>query len=391
MPYELLVKGGIVIDPAAGIHDRRDIGISQGKIAALASNIPVSEARKVIDARGNIVTPGLIDIHAHVAGGVVRIGITPDEGGVLSGVTTVCDAGSTGYANFSDFRNSVVPQAQTDIFCFLHMSPTGLAFAPELRSWHDIDTEAILRTIETNRDIIKGIKLRATGAVAQNLGLEAVRVAKKIATEARLPLMLHIGIDIDEVVVADEMDTFTRELLPLLDKGDILSHIFTWKAGGVIKHDNSVLPEFREARARGVILDVARGMTNFSFEIAEKGLKQGILPDILSTDLTSKNINGPVFSLLVTMSKFLALGLTLDQVIEMTTINPARALGAEQQKGSLKVGMPADISLLEMTEGDFLFSDGKAGNTLNGKLQLVPKLTLKSGIKIIPQPKGRWH
>jgi len=384
--YELVVKGGMVIDPAQGIHDQRDIGISQGKIIALAGDIAPSEAKKVIDAKGKIVTPGLIDIHTHIAGGVIDLGVTPDEGGVHSGVTTACDAGSTGYANFLPLKRFVIPQAQTDVFCFLHMCPTGLARMPELWSWHDNDPKAMLGTIQENRDIIKGVKLRATGTMAQNLGLESVRVAKRVAIEAGLPLMIHIGADIDEdAALADRANSFTGELLPFLDKGDILSHIFTWKAGGVIKHDGSVLPELREAVGRGVILDMAPGTNNFSFQIAEKGLQQGVLPNILSTDLTINSINGPVFSLVVTMSKFLALGLSLDQVIEMTTINPARALGEEQQRGSLRLGMPADISLLEMTEGDFIFSDRRAGDTRKGKRLLVPKLTLKSGVEIEAQ------
>ena len=385
--YELLVKGGVVIDPAQGIHDQRDIGISQGKIVALAGDIAPSEAKRVIDAKGKLVTPGLIDIHAHVADVIVHGAAPPDESGVLSGVTTVCDAGSTGYANFAGFRRFVISEARTDIFCFLHMCSTGLAVKPEIRSWHSINPEAMLRTIEENRDIIKGIKLQAVGAVIQNQGVEAIRVAKRVAAEAGLPLMVHIGIGPEEVVPEDTVSTFTQELLSLLDKGDILSHIFTWKVGGVIRPDGSVLPEFREAIEKGVVLDVASGRINFSFEIAEKGLKQGVLPNTLSTDFSSLNIDGPVFSLPVTMSKFLALGLTLDQVTEMTTINPARALGEEQQKGSLRAGMPADISILELTEGDFLFSDGVAGNTLKGNLLLVPKLTLKSGVEIEAQPR----
>ncbi|MBA7562674.1 Adenine deaminase [subsurface metagenome] len=191
--YELLVKGGEVIDPAQGIHGQRDIGISQGKIAALAPDIATSEARKVINATGKIVTPGLIDIHTHVACVITEMGAVPDRVGVLSGVTTVCDAGSTGYANFPSFKKFIVPQAQTDVFCFLHMVSMGLVFMPELCDWHNIDPEAMLKTIEENRDIIRGVKLRATGAMAQNLGIEVVRAAKKVATKARLPLMVHLG------------------------------------------------------------------------------------------------------------------------------------------------------------------------------------------------------
>jgi dihydroorotase len=269
------------------------------------------------------------------------------------------------------------------------MCSTGLAVIPEseLWAWRNINTKAMLKTIEKNRDIIKGVKLRATGSVLENLGVEAVKVAKRVAIEAGLPLMIHTGIDIGETVPEDIMHTFTIEMLSLLDKGDILNHIYTSKVGGVFTINGTILPGFEEARQRGVVLDVAPAMSNFNFEVARKGLEQGVLPTTISTDITSTNINGPVFSLLSVMSRFLTLGLTLDQVIEMTTINPARSLGEEQRRGSLRIGMPADISLMELIEGDFSFSDGVAGNTLKGNLLLVPKLTLKSGVEIAAQPR----
>jgi len=392
MQYELLIKGGEVVDPAQGIRSQQDIAISQGKIAALAPNIATNEAVRIIDAKGKIVTSGLIDIHAHVAGGLVQSAVSPDEAGVLSGVTTVCDAGSTGYANFLGFKKFILPQARTDVFCFLNLCSTGLALMPELTSWNSVNLEAMLETITKNRDIIKGIKLRAIGALAQSLGLGAVKAAKKLASEVRLPLLVHVGIDPSESgdsALVKRADAFTRELLPLLDKGDILTHIYTWKAGGVIEGNGMVLPELKEAMERGVVLDAAQGFTSTSFEIAKIGLAKGILPNTLSTDLTVDTINDPGCNLTVIMSKFLSLGLTLDQVITMTTVNPARALDEEHKRGNLRIGTTADITILELTEGDFLFSDGKAGNSLKGKHLLVPKFTIKAGVEIIAQPLGR--
>jgi dihydroorotase len=184
----------------------------------------------------------------------------------------------------------------------------------------------------------------------------------------------------------DVMDDFTLKLLPLLDKGDVLSHVYTAQAGGVIQPDGTVPPELREALARGVIMDTAHGRPNLSFEIARQGLAHGIMPTTISTDLASTNIHGPIFSLLLTMSKFLALGLSLEQVIEMTTVNPARALGEEKRRGMLKVNMPADISILELAHGDFTFTDAWAGNEQRGELLLLPHLTIKGGIEIIPKP-----
>lgn len=382
--YELLIKGGVLIDPVQEIHDRRDIGVSQGKIVALNHDIAPSKAERVIDTKGKIVAPGLIDIHVHVADVITPIGVVPDEAGVLSGVTTLCDAGSTGYANFPGFQKFVISQARTDVFCFLHVIPVGLATTPELWGAYAIDPEATLKVIEDNRNVIKGVKIRATGAAIEEAGFEMVRVAKRIATDAGLPLVVHIGIDPWEKTPLETVGAFTRELLDLLDKGDILAHVFTPKIGGVIQADGTVAPELKEAMKRGVVLDVANAASNFRFEVARKGLEQGILPTTLSTDLTATTFNRrAVLSLLVTMSKFLALGLSLHQVIQMTTINPARALREEQRRGSLRIGMPADISILELVEGDFLFFDSLEENTsLKGNHLLIPKLTLKSGVEI---------
>jgi len=382
--YELLIKGGVLIDPAQEIHDRRDIGVSQGKIVALNHDIAPSEAKKVIAAKGKIITPGLIDVHVHVAETITALGVVPDEAGVLSGVTTLCDAGSTGYANFPGFQKFVIPKARTDVFCFLHVIPVGLATIPELWGSYAIDPEATLKVIEDNRNVIKGVKIRAIGAAIEEAGFEMVRVAKSIAADAGLPLVVHIGIDPWEKTPQETVGAFTRELLDLLDKGDILAHVFTPKIGGVIQADGTVAPELKEAMKRGVVLDVANAASNFRFEVARKGLEQGILPTTLSTDLASTTFNRrAVLSLLVTMSKFLALGLSLHQVIQMTTINPARALKEEYRRGSLRIGMPADISILELVEGDFLFFDSLEENTsLKGTHLLIPKLTLKSGVDI---------
>jgi len=301
--YELLIKGGTVMDPAQEIHDQRDVAVNQGKIAILSNDIAPGEAKKVINAGGKIVTPGLIDIHAHVADGIIDIGVAADEVGVLSGVTAVCDAGSTGWANFTGFKRYAISQSRTDVFCFLNLCSTGLAAMPELWSWHDIDTGAMLRTVEKNRDLIKGIKLRAIASVVQTLGPDAVRIAKRVATEAGLPMMVHLGIEPDFTVPEATVSTFNREMLSILTEGDILSHIFTWKAGGVIKPDGSVLPELKEAIQRGVLLDVAQADSHWSFEIARRGIKQGIVPHTMSTDLTCTNFNGPVFSLLASKRK----------------------------------------------------------------------------------------
>ncbi len=387
--YDLLIKGGKLIDPAQKIHAKKDIAISGGKIAALETDIPPSQAKKVIEAGGKIVTPGLIDLHVHCAPIITSLGVPPDEVGVQTGVTTIVDCGTTGYANFEGFKRFIIPEAKTDILTLLHVVPTGHAVQPEGWGWYDANVEATLKTGEENRDLIKGIKMRAIGSVIEQQGTGVIKMVKKISTEAKLPLMVHFGVWMDENQPDNMVDAFMRELLSNMEKGDIITHIYSSNRGGAIKPDGTVYPELWDAIKRGVVLDVANAIFNFSFEVAQKGLEQGILPTTLSTDFAALNLDSPVvLSLTVTMSKFLALGLSLDQVIEMTTINPARVLGEEKRKGSLKPGMPADISILRLEEGDYAFYDRREKtNILKGKYQLVPELTIKSGSEIKAGPR----
>ncbi len=378
--YDLLIKGGEVIDPAQKIHDKRDVGISNGKIAALGHEMASSEAKKVIDAEGMIVTPGLIDAHAHVADTITEVSVPPDEIGVRTGVTTIVDSGSTGCANFPGFREFIISRAETDILCYLHAIPTGQAVLPDIWGWYDLNPEATFKVIEENRDVIKGIKIRANGGVIERFGIEAVKRAKKIAAEAGLPLRVHTGVD-DRTLDSGKVEAFTRELLSVLDKGDIISHIYTPLLGGMIRADGTVVPELWDAIKRGVLLDVAHAIFMFGFDRAKRGLEMGVLPTTLSTDFSSVNLGSVVvLSLAVTMSKFMALGLSLEQVIEMTTLNAARMVQDEERRGSLKIGLAADITIAELVEGDFAFYDRREKNTvLKGKYLFEPRIVIKNG------------
>jgi len=295
----------------------------------------------------------------------------------------VIDSGSTGWANFRGFREFVISQAKTDILCFLHAIPAGQAVLPDVWGWYDVNPEATLKVIKDNRDVIKGIKIRANGGLIEELGIKAVKLAKKIAFDAGLPLRVHTGVD-DRTVESGKVEAFTRELLSILDKGDIISHIYTPLPGGMIRPDGTLVSELGEALKRGVLLDVGHAIFMFSFDQARKGLEQGILPTTLSTDFASPNFDSPVvLSLPVTMSKFMALGLSLEQVIEMTTINAALMVCDEERRGSLKVGLPADITIAELVEGDFAFYDRREKNTvLKGKYLFEPKMVIKSGIEM---------
>jgi len=377
--YDLLIKRGRVIDPSQNIDDKLDIAISGGKISKVAKDIPAQESQQIIDARDKIVTPGLIDLHCHVCGGIINICVEPDTAGVKQGVTTVVDGGSTGQAIFGGFPRYVIPSSHTTVFCFLHLGSQGLSIMPELRGWEEIDLDATAATIDSNRDVIKGVKLRLVGNIIESAGVKVVKMAKEIARKFDLPIMIHIG-DVQRRI----SPTLTQEVLPLLEPGDILSHIFTAKLGGILRPDGTVLPELKEALERGVVLDVAHGWLNFSFETARRCLAQGILPTTVSSDLTTSSLTTRTYGLTVTMSKLMALGLSLEQIIQMATTNPARALSIEDSMGSLKPGRDADVSILELLSGAWNLEDTEQEIMQVSKL-ISPNLTIKSGELIPPQ------
>ncbi|MFC1873800.1 amidohydrolase/deacetylase family metallohydrolase [Chloroflexota bacterium] len=378
--YDLLIKGGRVIDPAQNIDGQMDIGISGGKVAKLDKDIPAGESQQVFDAKGKIVTPGLIDMHCHVYDSIYKRGAEPDAAGVRQGVTTVVDGGTAGEATFRGFPKYVIPASRTTVFCFLNLSATGLNVQPELRDWNDVDLDAIEEIMESNLDLIKGIKLRLVGNLVASEGIEIVKIAKKAAKKFGLPVMVHIGDRWKQVSPA-----LTQEFLPLMEPGDILSHPYTPQPGSALLPDGTFMPELKEAMERGVVMDVANGPTgsNFSFEVARKGLAQGIFPTVLSTDVNLPSLTYSVYGMTMTMSKFLALGLNLGQVIEMSTINPARAIREEQRIGSLKPGMNADISILELLSGTWDLGDPEQPTI--DKL-ISPVMTIKSGQEIPADP-----
>ena len=378
--YDLLIKHGRVIDPAQNIDDKLDIAINKDKITKVAKDIPSGESQRVVDVKDRIVTPGLIDMHCHVYDSISKIGVKPDDAGVKQGVTTVVDGGSAGQATFDGFPKYVIPASRTTVFCFLHLGSLGLSIMPELRSWEEIDLDATAATIESNRDVIKGIKLRLVGNIVASAGVEVVKIAKKVTKNFGLPIMVHIG-DKDKQVST----TLTQELLPLMEPGDILSHVFTAQLGSILRPDGTILPELREAMQRGVVLDVAHGRANLSFEVARKTMAQGILPTTLSTDLVLTSLIDIVYGMTVTMSKFMALGLNLKQVVEMATINPACAISIKDRKGSLKPGMDADVSILKLLSGTWRLEDSEQ-KTIEVTKLIAPVVTIKSGQLIPAQP-----
>jgi dihydroorotase len=376
--FDLLIQSGNVVDPAQGLNGIMDVAVKDGRIAAVMENIPVHGASKVIDASGKIVVPGLIDLHTHVYDGVLDNGVRPDDAGVNQGVTTVADAGSAGCAIFGGFPKYLVPAARTTVYCFLHLCAYGLSTLPELCCRDEIQLDAMEKKIRSHADLIKGVKLRLAGKLVAAEGIEILKMAQGIAKKCGLPLMVHIGDRACEV-----SPSLTRDCLPLLERGDIVSHIYTGQFGGVLAEDGGILPAFTDAMKRGVVLDVANGRYNFAYRVARTIMAKGILPTTLSTDITSHSLGGPVYGLTVTMSKFLELGTPFESIIAMTTIHPARVLGIDHRKGNLRTGADADVSILEILSGAWSFPDSD-GEMLDVKRRISPFLTIKAGVPIPP-------
>ena len=375
--YDILLKDGTIIDPAQGMHKVGSVAIQNGKIAEVADAISESEAQKVFPMEGKIISPGLIDMHCHPAGKFAGLGVPPDEIGLNTGVTLLGDAGTSGAANFNAFRALVVEPAKTDILCFLNLSHTGLVTVPEIFTEQNIDISHSKETIEANRDIIRGVKIRCVKALAEGPGIRAVENGKRLASDHNLPLMIHVG-ETRKRTDDLSMDAFSRAAVSLLDTGDIISHYLTWEPGGLILKDGTVYPELEAAHKRGAILDTCNGLKQCILAFARHAIAQGLIPDVVSTDLVTISLPSAQ-SLAVTMSKFINLGLSVDQVIGMSTVNAAKALGEESRRGSLKPGMTADITVMELKKGDYLFCDGTGGERMQGEFLLEPQMVFKDG------------
>ncbi|MCW5981471.1 MAG: amidohydrolase/deacetylase family metallohydrolase [Bryobacteraceae bacterium] len=373
-PYDLVVKGGTVVDRSQGLSARRDVAVAGHRIARVAPSIDTAQARQTLDARGKIVTPGLIDIHVHVYDGVAPLGIPADPTCIAKGVTTVVDAGSAGAHTFPGFRKYVIERVDTRVYALLNISVVGQSTLStdnphgELLDLRYANPKLAARTIERHRDVILGVKIRLTRNIAGDDDLAALRLAREASDAAGLPLMVHIGGSYSPL----------REILAMLKKGDVVTHSFRGGDGGILDGAGRVLPEVRAAVANGVLLDVGHGAGSFSFDTAEKALKQDTLPGTISSDVHQFNVNGPVFDLATTLSKFLHLGLSLEQVIERATKNAAAAFRFPEGTGSLREGAEADIAVFQMDEGDFEFTDA-LGETRIGHRKLRPVATVKSG------------
>ncbi len=367
--YDLLLQGGHLIDPKNKLSGRRDVAIAGGKIAEVAPAIPPSRAKKVVSVAGLYVTPGLIDIHVHVFAGegseyTGANAVFPDDHTFRSGVTTVVDAGSSGWRNFPDFKRRTVDRSRTRVLALLNIVGRGMGGSVE-QDTSDMDPKATAEQAARHRDLVVGIKTahyQAPDWIAVDRAVEAGNLAG-------VPVMVDFGRFTAE---RPYEELVTRRLRP----GDIYTHMYlAWVP--MLDDHQRVRPFLLEARKRGVIFDVGHGGGSLVFRQAVPAIRQGLLPDSISTDLHITSMNAGMKSMTNVMSKFLNMGLTLDQVIERSTWNPARQIRREEL-GHLSVGAAADLAVLRVEKGDFGFVD-VYGARLRGSQRLSSELTLRDG------------
>ncbi|HLI25901.1 MAG TPA: amidohydrolase/deacetylase family metallohydrolase [Chloroflexota bacterium] len=388
--YDLVITGGRLFDPAAGIDEVGDLAIRDGRIVALGRDVVREEIGRTLDARGLLVTPGLIDLHVHAFEYATDFGVPPDSVGVRCGVTTICDQGSAGHLNLPAFRKFVIEHATTEMFLFIAITAVGVPKGSMLTVLHSpeaVELEPTIAAIEANRDLVRGIKAHADMGAFARWGTRVFDLALEAANATGVPVYVHTGLLFDPgghpMPAPDEVLPMA---VPKLRPGDIIAHPFTSMPGGILGTNGRVQPVVKEALARGVLLDVGHG-AHFSFAVAERVLAEGILPYSVSSDVHA-DFNDPhsrkaYYGLTETMGKLLALGVSLADVIRMATWHPAQVLREADRIGSLRPGYQADVTLLRLEEGEFAFSD-MVGETRRGALRLVPQHTVKRGVVYAP-------
>jgi dihydroorotase len=356
---DFILRRGRVIDPAGGRDGIFDIRVRGGKLDAIGVDL-APDGATVIDVKDHLVTPGLIDVHLHLMKGLGAFGVDPDIFGVGSGVTTVVDAGSAGHTLLNVFRNYVTASAKTRVLNYINLSTLGGVSGPGYSILADprlIDEAKIEQAVEANRDIIVGIKIMATGGALGAQGLKPLERARKLGDALKLPLLVHIG----ESWTKDAAPVHVGDVLKYLRAGDIVTHMFTVHPGGLLDGNGKLWPQVRDAKQSGVLMDVGHGLHNLNFDVARRVLDQGMHPDGVSTDGHRGNRAGPVYDLPTTMAKLMALGFSLNQVIEMATINAANLLGRTGELGTLTLRHPAELSVLKLEERDWKAVDSQKG------------------------------
>lgn len=371
--FDLVLRNGHLIDPKNNIDAKRDVAIRDGKIAAIELSIPATAAKQSVDISGLYITPGLVDIHVHVFTGLRHnawgngdLSVPADPFAIPNGVTTVADAGSSGWRDFSEFRRRIIDNSRTRVFAFINIIGAGMANNDDAaeQNEHDMDIDALSKTIADNRDIIVGIKT----AHWQQPNFTSVQRAVEAGNRNHLPVMVDFG--------WFDNKSYEQMISTILRPGDISTHVFRMPAP-LLTADGKPAPYMLEARKRGIKFDVGHGGGSFTFALAEPMVRGGFFPDSISTDLHVGSATGVMLNLPNVMSKMLALGIPLVEVIRESTTNPATEIG-HPELGQIAVGSVADIAVFQVDHGTFGYAD-LAGGKVDGTERIVPEMTIRAG------------
>jgi dihydroorotase len=365
---DLLIKGGTVIDPGQHLHAQMDVAVKDGRILEVSKNFPEGRARTVLSAKDKIVTPGLVDLHVHCFDGFG--GVNADHYCLGRGSTTVVDCGSAGYPMIRGFAKYIVNTASTRIFALVDIGAMGTVFGTKdsMKNLDWVNPALTASAAEANKPAVVGIKVRLQQSIEGTNDLECLKRALVAAEKSRLPLMAHVS----------DPSSPLPDILKMMRKGDVVTHMYNGHPHGILDSNGKILPEVLQARERGVIFDSAHGRSHFSFDVAEKALQQNFLPDTISTDLSEGNINGPVFDLPTTISKYLAIGMDLDKALERVTAKPAGVFDYGVPVGTLRQGSEADVSVFQLHEGNFELVDSDQQKRM-GRQKLVNTATICRG------------
>jgi dihydroorotase len=370
--FDLLLSGGTVLNPATNINQKLDVGVTNGRVAAIHADLPRADAKRVLDVGGCYVTPGLIDFHVHSYWGVNPYGCNLDALCLATGVTTTMDAGSAGATNFLGFRKLVYEQSKTRMLNFVALAQHGVLNAPgELLHLGFADSDGAAETVGNNRDVGVGIKVRLHKKAIGENSREALRLAIKAGEATRTPIMVHVG---DTAIGMDEIADTLRP-------GDVITHCYTPQKPSIIDESGKLLPLVRKAKERGVIFDVGHAGGHFDFNLVRRAMGEGIVPDVISSDLHGRLKQpgfGVVGDLLTTLTKFLLLGLSFEETIAKCTVDAARVVGWQDRIGSLEVGREADIAVLQVVDEPIKLRDS-VGGEMTHKQRIAAKWTIRAG------------
>ena len=371
--YDLLLTGGRLIDPSQKIDAIKDVAFKAGKVVDVKDKLNHSLAKKVQNISNNVITPGLIDLHTHIYWGGTSIGVDPTDYARRCGTTTMIDAGTAGAGNFAGFREHIIKPTEPRILAYLNISFAGIfAFSDTVMVGESEDLRllhprACLNVANLNKDFLVGIKVRVGARASGSMGHAPLDIALEVAEEAGLPVMCHL----------DWPPPNPKEVISRLRQGDVLTHCFRPFPAAPARSDGRIRDEILEARERGIIFDIGHGVGSFGFETAETMLDAGFLPDAISSDVHSLSIKGPAYDQLVTLSKFLHLGMSISDIVAASTTGPARAI-RRPELGTLSPGSIGDATILNIEDGEFIFTDS-LGHTRTGKKKFALKGIILDG------------